>query len=71
MALALEEGDDNVVAILNRVIRWTEESLLYEIYPRRVEKLLKDMDMEFVRPRLSRVVKWPGPCGSASIGTIS
>ena len=37
--LGPEEKDDKEVSILNRVIRWTHSSLLYEADPRHVEKL--------------------------------
>ena len=44
--LGPEPSDDKEVSILNRVVRWTEDCLLYEADPRHVEKLLRDMGME-------------------------
>ena len=41
-----EPTDDKEVSILNRVIRWTEDALLYEADPRHVEKLLKEAGLE-------------------------
>ena len=44
--LGPEPSDDKEMSILNRVVRWTEDCLLYEADPRHVEKLLRDMGME-------------------------
>ena len=44
--LGPEPTDDKEVSILNRVIRWTEDSLLYEADPRHVEKLMRDAGLE-------------------------
>ena len=44
--LGPEPEDDKEVSILNRVIRWTEDALLYEADPRHVEKLLKEAGLE-------------------------
>jgi hypothetical protein len=44
--LGPEQTDDKEVSILNRVIRWTEDALLYEADPRHVEKLLKEAGLE-------------------------
>ena len=44
--LGPEATDDKEVSILNRIIRWTEDSLLYEADPRHVEKLLRDAGLE-------------------------
>ena len=44
--LGPEATDDKEVSILNRIVRWTEDSLLYEADPRHVEKLLKDAGLE-------------------------
>ncbi len=44
--LGPEPKDDKEVSILNRVVRRTEECLLYEVDPRHVEKLLREADME-------------------------
>ena len=44
--LGPEPGDDQEVSILNRIIRWTEDALLYEADPRHVEKLLKEAGLE-------------------------
>ena len=41
-----EPTDDKEVSILNRVVRWTDDCLLYEADPKQVEKLLKEADME-------------------------
>ena len=43
--LGPEASDDKKVSILNRVLRWTEDCLLYEADPRHVEKLLREADM--------------------------
>ena len=39
--LGPEPGDDKEVSILNRVVRWCDDCLLYEADPRHVEKLLR------------------------------
>ena len=44
--LGPEPWGDMDVSILNRVIRWTEDALLYEADPRHVEKLLKEAGLE-------------------------
>ena len=44
--LGPEAGDDKEVSILNRVVRWCEDCLLYEADPRHVEKLLKEAGLE-------------------------
>ena len=44
--LGPESSDDKEISILNRVVRWAEDCLLYEADPRHVEKLLKECDME-------------------------
>jgi len=44
--LGPEPSDDKEVSILNRVIRWSHSSLLYEADPRHVEKLLRDSGLE-------------------------
>ena len=44
--LGPEPEDDKEVSILNRVIRWCEDCLLYEADPRHVEKLLRNADLE-------------------------
>ena len=43
--LSPEASDDNEVSILNRVVRWTRDCLLYEADRRHVEKLLREADM--------------------------
>ena len=44
--LGPDPGDDKEASILNRVIRWTEDALLYEADARHVEKLLKEAGLE-------------------------
>ena len=44
--LGPEANDDKEVSILNRVVRWCEDCLLYEADPRHVEKLLKEAGLE-------------------------
>jgi hypothetical protein len=44
--LGPDPEDDKEVSILNRVIRWSHSSLLYEADPRHVEKLLRDAGLE-------------------------
>ena len=48
--LGPEPTDDGEVSILNRIVRWSEDCLLYEADPRHVEKLLRDMGMEDCKP---------------------
>jgi len=48
--LGPEKNDDKEVSILNRIVRWTEDCLLYEADPRRVEKLLKEAGLEECKP---------------------
>eukprot|EP00975_Prorocentrum_lima_P029895 6271851-Prorocentrum_lima.AAC.1 len=36
-------GDLQEVKLLNRIIRWTPEGLLYEADPRHAEQLLRDL----------------------------
>ena len=42
--LGPDASEDKEVSILNRVVRWTEDCLLYEADPRHVEKLLREVD---------------------------
>ena len=44
--LGPEASDDKEVSILNRVVRWCDDCLLYEADPRHVEKLLRDAGLE-------------------------
>jgi hypothetical protein len=44
--LGPDPTDDKEVSILNRIIRWKEDCLLYEADPRHVEKLLKEAGLE-------------------------
>ena len=44
--LGPEPEYDKEVSILNRVIRWCDDCLLYEADPRHVEKLLRTADLE-------------------------
>ena len=44
--LGPEPSDDKEVSILNRVVRWCDDCLLYEADPRHVEKLLKEAGLE-------------------------
>ena len=44
--LGPEPDDDKEVSILNRVVRWCDDCLLYEADPRHVEKLLKEAGLE-------------------------
>ena len=48
--LGPEPGDDKEVSILNRVVRWCDDCLLYEADPRHVEKLLRDAGLEKCKP---------------------
>lgn len=41
-----EPGDDKEVSILNRIVRWCDDCLLYEADPRHVEKLLGEAGLE-------------------------
>lgn len=43
--LGPEPTREKEVSILNRVVRWSEDCLLYEADPRHVEILLKEMGM--------------------------
>ena len=44
--LGPEPGDDKEVSILSRIVRWCDDCLLYEAYPRHVEKLLREARLE-------------------------
>jgi hypothetical protein len=44
--LGPEPGDDKEVSILNRIVRWCDDCLLYEADPRHVEKLLREAGLE-------------------------
>jgi len=44
--LGPEAGDDKEVSILNRIVRWMDDCLLYEADPRHVEKLLREAGLE-------------------------
>ena len=44
--LGPEASDDEEVSTLNRIVRWSEDCLLYEADPRHVEKLLKEAGLE-------------------------
>ena len=44
--LGPEPKDDKEVSILNRVVRWCDDCLLYEADPRHVEKLLRVAGLE-------------------------
>ncbi len=48
--LGPEASDDKEASVLNRIIRWESQRLLYEADPRHVEKLLREMEMEECRP---------------------
>ena len=48
--LGPEPGDDKEISILNRVVRWCDDNLLYEADPRHVEKLLRDAGLEECNP---------------------
>ena len=48
--LGLETKDDNEVSMFNRIVRWGEKGIEYEVDPRHVEKLLRDMGMEDCKP---------------------
>ena len=41
-----EPGDDKEASILNRIVRWRDDCLLYEAGPRHVEKLLREAGLE-------------------------
>ena len=43
--LGPERTDDKVADILIRVVEWKDEELWYEADPRRVEKMLNDMEL--------------------------
>ena len=57
--LGPEAFDDKEVSILNRVVRWTKDCLLYEADPRHVEKLLREAEMgsckEVIIPGITEV----------------
>ena len=53
--LGPEPGDDKEVSILNRVVRWCDDCLLYEAVPRHVEKLLRDAGLETCKAKALRV----------------
>ena len=57
--LGPEAGDDKEVSILNRIVRWAEDALLYEADPRHVEKLLRDAGLENCKPVTTPGVKEP------------
>ena len=63
--LGPEATDDKEVSILNRVIRWTEDALLYEADPRHVEKLLRNAGLEDCKPLGTPGVKEPVSEGKA------
>lgn len=44
--LGPEPGNDKEVSILNRIVRWCDDCLLYEADPRHVEKLLREAGLE-------------------------
>ena len=44
--LGPEPKDDKEVSILNRIVRWCDDCLLYEADPRHVEKLLREAGLE-------------------------
>ena len=44
--LGPEASGDKEVSILNRVVRWCDDWLLYEADPRHVEKLLSEAGLE-------------------------
>ena len=58
-------SDDKEISILNRIVRWTEEGLLYEADPRHVEKLLRDAGMEDCKPITTPGVNGPKSSGAA------
>ena len=66
--LGPDKTDDKEISILNRVVRWTEDGILYEADPRHVEKLLRDLGMENCKPLSTPGVK---PCQTSppSLGT--
>ena len=47
--LGPEEGQEQYVKILSRVIRWTDEGLEYEADQRHADLLIKEMKMEEVK----------------------
>ena len=57
--LGPEPPDDKEESILNRVVRWMEDCLLYEADPRRVEKLLRDAGLEDCKALTTPGVKEP------------
>ena len=48
--LGPEPTDDKEASILNRVVRWCDDCLLYEADPRHVDKLLRDAGLEDCKP---------------------
>ena len=57
--LGPEPTDDKEVSILNRVVRWCDDCLLYEADPRHVEQLLRDAGLEDCKPLTTPGVKEP------------
>ena len=44
--LGPDPSDDKEVRILNRIVRWTDESIEYEADPRHAEKLVQELGLE-------------------------
>ena len=55
--LGPEASDDKEVSILNRVVCWTKDCLLYEADPRHVEKPLMEADMRSCKEVITLGVK--------------
>ena len=52
-----EPGDMTAMRVLNRIVRITEESLLYEPNPRPVELLVKALQLQDARPAATPGIK--------------
>ena len=55
----MEEKDDKEIRLLNRIIRITDEGLLYEADPRHAELLAKSMNLQQCRQAATPGVKKP------------